>query len=176
MTTYSIFLFSSFPTTIIIFLPTQHPLFSIYESHSILFSLSSLFSFFLPISLSLLSRNLSPSLSFSILFLFTDWVLKVTRDWDLRELSLRYLFHITSLALSYFTCKIFFPEIMTFPQEWRTGKQKCLLCLSKIYIWLKKAESDFVGFPILSYRWSVQTYNFCLWVKYSGTLFYRNFH
>lgn len=125
-------------------------------------SISPLFSLFSSLFLSLSFLCLSPSLSFSILFLFTDWVLKVTHDWDLRESSLRYLFPITSLALSYFTCKTFFPEIMTFPQEWRTGKQKWLLCLSKKYIWLKKAESDFVGFLILSYRWRIQTYNFCL--------------
>ena len=175
MTTYSIFLFSSFPTTIIIFLPTQHPLFSIYESHSILFSLSSLFSFFLPISLSPFSESLSLSLFFY--FVFVHWLGTKSNTWlGFKRIKLEIFVSHNFSGSQLLYCKTFFPEIMTFPQEWRTGKQKCLLCLSKIYIWLKKAESDFVGFPILSYRWSVQTYNFCLWVKYSGTLFYRNFH
>ena len=97
-------------------------------------------SFFLPISLSPFSLSLSlfPSLSFSVFFLLTDWVLKVTCDRDLRESSLRYLFQITSLALSYFTCKIVFPEIMTFPQEWRTGKQKMTFVFIKKISMVKK--------------------------------------
>ena len=140
MTTFSIFLFSSFPTTIIIFLPTQHPLFNIFESNSIPFYLSSLLLslYFSPyFSLSFLSLSLSLSLFFCFVFL-TDWVLKVTCDRDLWESSLRYLFQITSLALSCFTCKIVFPEIMTFPQEWRTGKQKMTFVFIKKISMVKK--------------------------------------
>lgn len=95
-------------------------------------------SIFLPISLSPFSLSLFPSLSFSVLFFLTDWVLKVTCDRDLWESSLRYLFQITSLALSCFTCKIVFPEIMTFPQEWRTGKQKMTFVFIKKISMVKK--------------------------------------
>ena len=135
MTTFSIFLVSSFPTTVNIFLPIQHPLFNIYESNSILFYLSSLFSFFSSLFLSLSFLCLSLPLSLSILFLFTDWVLKVTRDWDLRESSLRYLFHITSLALSYFTCKIFFSWNSDFSTGLKNRKAKMTFVFIKKYIY-----------------------------------------
>lgn len=119
-------------------------------------SISPLFSFFLPIY----SLSLSVSLSFSICFV--HWLGTKSNTWQFKNQSLRYLFHITSLALSYFTCNFFLKQWLFHRSEEQESKND-FLCLSKnIYMAKKKSWERLCRFFIFSYRWRVQTYNFCL--------------